>query len=91
MEPFKELSSHYFEKLTDRAKKSKVYKPFQLVGLTIAQLLRDERHKSLYIKLAQKHNHDHLLQLAKRVAENKNVTNKGAYFMRIFYGPASKK
>lgn len=89
MEPFKDLSNRYFETLTDRAKKSKVYKPFQLVGLTVAQLLDDDRHRSLYIKLAQKHKHDYLLQLAKRIAESKNIVNKGAYFMRVFYG--SKK
>lgn len=76
-------SEFYFEVLKERGKKSHVYRKFQLIGLEIAQLLEDERHKSLYIKLAKEHNQSKLLRLAKEVAERKNVKNKGAYFMAI--------
>lgn len=85
MENIKNLTGQYLETLTERAKKSKVYKPYQLVGLAIAKLLADESHKSLYIGMAKKYNNDYLLQLAKSVAEKENVKNKGAYFMKIFY------
>jgi len=39
----------YLEKLKNRAKKSKVYTSYQLIGLEIARILKDEKHKSLYI------------------------------------------
>ncbi len=73
----------YLEILKERAQKSRVYKKYQLTGLLIAQLLNDEKHKSLYIKLAKKHNSDDLLRIAKDVAERKNIKNKGAYFMKV--------
>jgi hypothetical protein len=73
----------YLEILKERAKTSRVYKKYQLTGLLIAQLLNDEKHKSLYIKLAKKHDSDDLLRIAKEVAERKNVENKGAYFMEV--------
>lgn len=75
----------YIEELKRRKKESRVYKEYQLVGLLIAEILEDEEHKSLYIKLAKEHNQDKLLKLAKSVSERKNVENKGAYFMRLFY------
>ena len=46
-------NKNYLETLKERAKKSRVYKSYQFIGLTIAQLLNDEKHKSLYIKLAK--------------------------------------
>lgn len=73
----------YLETLKERAKKSRVYKSYQFIGLTIAQLLNDEKHKSLYIKLAKEHNQSHLLGIAKDVAERKNIENKGGYFMKV--------
>ncbi len=73
----------YLTALKDRAKESHVYKKFQLTGLEIAEILRDEPHKSLYIKLAKQYDPGELLRLAKEVAERKNVNNKGAYFMRL--------
>ena len=76
----------YIEELKKRKKESRVYKEYQLVGLLIAEILEDEEHKSLYIKLAKEHNQDKLLRLAKSVSERKNVENKGAYFMKLFYG-----
>lgn len=85
MEKFNELSGKYLETLTERAKKSKVYQSHQLLGLTLAEILDDNRHKALYMKMAKKHDNYHLLHLAKKIAERKNITNKGAYFMKIFF------
>lgn len=73
----------YLKKLKQRAKDSHVYRRYQLMGLEIAQILQDEKHKSLYIKLAKEHGGDRLMRIAKDVAERKNVKNKGAYFMRV--------
>ena len=74
----------YLETLKERGKTSRVYKKFQLTGLLIAQLLNDEKHKSLYIKLAKEHDNQHLLSIAKDVSERKRIKNKGGYFMRVF-------
>lgn len=85
MKSLENINKEYLPILTDRAKKSKVYKPYQLTGLSLAELLADDKHKSLYIKLAKKYNNDYLLKLAKNIAEKKNITNKGAYFMKVFF------
>jgi hypothetical protein len=77
------INKDYINLIKERAQKSHVYKKFQLTGLMISQILNDEKHKSLYIKLAKKHNNDDLLRIAKEVAERKRIRNKGAYFMRI--------
>lgn len=77
------MDKNYLETLKERAKKSRVYKKYQFTGLLIAQLLNDEKHKSLYIKLAKKHPGDHLLAIAKDVSERKKIENKGAYFMKV--------
>lgn len=77
------MDENYLNILKERAKKSRVYKSYQFIGLTIAQLLNDEKHKSLYIKLAKEHNQNHLLGIAKDVAERKNIENKGGYFMKV--------
>jgi hypothetical protein len=76
-------SDNYLEKLRQRGKDSHVYRKYQLLGLEIAQILGDEKHKALYIKLAKEGNAERLLGVAKDVAERKNVKNKGAYFMRV--------
>ena len=76
----------YLERLKERGKTSRVYREYQLVGLMVAEVLGDEKHKSLYIKLARKHGSERILQLAKSVAEKKNVVNKGAYFMKVLKG-----
>jgi hypothetical protein len=75
----------YLDELRKRARESRVYSKHQLVGLEIAQILCDEEHKSLYIKLAKEHDSDKLLRLAKSIAERKNIKNKGAYFMKLLY------
>ncbi|HEY4475590.1 MAG TPA: hypothetical protein VJB92_02595 [Candidatus Paceibacterota bacterium] len=84
MKPLRKSSAAYFKELDKRAKKSRVHRAFQLIGLEIADLLHDRKHKSLYIKLAKKNNGQSLLILAKSVAEREYVKNKGAYFMRLF-------
>lgn len=78
--PFKKA---YLKELARRAKESHVYRKYQLLGLEIAQVLRDERHKSLYIKLAKEGNPDRLLRLAKDVADRKGIKSRGAYFMSL--------
>lgn len=77
------ITDDYVEKLRKRAKKSKVYRKYQLIGLEIAGALKDEKHKSLYIKLAKENNPERLLRFAKEIAEKKNVKNRGAYFMAV--------
>jgi hypothetical protein len=77
------LKERYAKELARRAKESHVYRKYQMTGLEIAQILNDEKHKALYIKLAKEMNGERLLRLAKDVAERKNVKNKGAYFMRL--------
>ena len=53
------------------------------MGLEIAHALKDEKHKSLYIKLAKERSGEGLLRLAKEIAEKRNVKNRGAYFMAV--------
>lgn len=77
------MNADYLKTLKERAQKSKVYRKYQLVGLEIAKLLSDERHKSLYIKLAKNYDNQELLGIAKDVSERKNIENKGGYFMTI--------
>jgi len=79
------MNSDYIELLKKRAKESKVYSPHQLTGLMISEILQDEKHKALYIKLVKNGNPDELLRLAKSVADRTNVKNKGAYFMRLLH------
>ena len=73
----------YLKELKKRAGESKVYSKHQLAGLEIAEYLEDEKHKSLYIKLAKQNNPERLLGIAKEISQNKNVANKGAYFMTV--------
>lgn len=81
----------YIKTLKDRNKKSHVYKKFQMMGLEIARLLNDEKHKSLYIKLAKEKNPETLLAIAKDVSQRKNIENKGGYFMKILQEKFPKK
>jgi hypothetical protein len=73
----------YLGELKRRAKTSRISRPFQLIGLEIAVTLRDLEHKALYIKLAKEHDPQRLLQMAKEVAERRDVKNAGAYFMKL--------
>ncbi len=80
----------YLELLKKRAKESKVYSSHQMTGLMLAEILNDEKHKSLYIKLAKEKDPQKLMELAKSVAGRKNVANKGAYFMKLLHMPETK-
>jgi len=80
----------YMEILRERSKKSHVYQKHQMVGLTLSEMLKDEGHKALYIKLAKEHDQEELLETARLVAGKINVKNKGAYFMRVFFGKEAK-
>ena len=75
------ITTDYLKELKKRSKESRVYRKYQLEGLEIAQILRDESHKSLYIKLAKEGDAESLRRLAKSIAENRNIKRKGAYFM----------
>ena len=79
----RKATATYLNKLRQRAKESHVYRKYQLLGLEIAQVLQDEKHKSLYIKLAKERGGDRLMAIAKDVADRKEVRNKGAYFMSV--------
>ena len=83
----------YMEILRERAKKSHVYKKHQMTGLMLAEMLKDDGHKALYMKLAKSHDHEKLIGIAKSIADNMNVKNKGAYFMSVLFGkkPEPKK
>lgn len=77
------MQAAYVKELRRRGKESHVYRKYQLLGLRISQILKDERHKSLYIKLAKERNGERLLTLAKEIAERRNIRNRGAYFMAL--------
>ena len=77
------MREKYLAELKRRAKESHVYRKYQLMGLEIAQILGDEKHKSLYIKLAKNGNPDRLMAIAKDVADRSGIKNKGAYFMAV--------
>ena len=77
------IMEDYLKELKERGRTSRVYREYQLAGLLVAEILNDERHKSLYIKLAQKYGSQKMLQLAKDVADRKRIKNKGAYFMKM--------
>ncbi len=80
------ISPDYLKELAKRGKESHVYKAYQLAGLEVSEILNDEKHKSLYIKLAKEHGTAKIMRIAKEVAEQKGVKNKGAYFMAILGG-----
>ena len=86
MEIFGNLSKDYVKRLDERARESRVYRSYQLVGLELADILRDSSHTALYIKIAKDHpDHHRLLKLAKDIAGRQTVKNKGAYFMRLLF------
>ena len=83
MEEIKKASEKYLELLKERAKKSRVYRPHQLTGLMLAEILGDPSHKSLYMKLSKIYDNNELIRLAKNLSERKSIENKGAYFMKM--------
>lgn len=78
----------YLDKLRKRAEESKVYSEHQMTGLMLAEILHDEEHKSLYMKLAKEYDTDRLMRLAKDIADRPNIENRGAYFMRLLHSDA---
>lgn len=85
------MQEDYIEELKKRGRESRVYTPHQLVGLEIAEILEDNEHKALYMKLAKTMDHSELLGAAKSVAERGDVENKGAYFMKVIHGESGVK
>jgi len=85
------IDKNYMALLKERAKKNRIYQKHQLVGLYLAELLKDPSHKALYIRLAKQFNEITLIQLAQRVAERKNIKNRGAYFMKLLADPLIQK
>lgn len=79
------IKANYLKELERRGKESHVYRKYQLLGLEISQILQDEKHKALYIKLAKEMDGDRLMGLAKEVADRQNIKNKGAYFMSLLH------
>lgn len=86
-----DLDGPYFAELKERARKTRAYTKHQFLGLEIAELLEDEKHKSLYIKLAKEGNAQELRRLAQEVKERKGIKNRGAYFMKILKLRRTKK
>jgi hypothetical protein len=74
----------YLDRLRERGKESHIHSRHQMIGLMIADTLEDQKHKALYIKMARDENGEKMLYLAKSIAENSSVVNKGAYFMRVW-------
>lgn len=91
MEDISKLKGEYFKLLKDRSKKSRVYKPHQMTGLSLAEILSDPEHKSLYMRLSKIYDNNELIRLAKNVAERKNIDNKGAYFMKLLHASDIRK
>ena len=83
MESLKKLKTEYFGVWKERSKKSRVYKPHQLTRLSLAEILEDPDHKSLYMKLSKIYDNGELIRMAKTLADRNNIENKGAYFMKI--------
>lgn len=74
----------YLDRLRERAKKSRIHSRHQMIGLMVADTLSDSAHKALYIKMARDENGEKMLYMAKSIAENSRVENKGAYFMKVW-------
>ncbi len=86
-----QISKDYLEELKKRKKESHVHRKYQMIGLMLSEALGDDEHKALYIKLAKQYDEQELLSLARNIAEKKDVKNKGAYFMKVFFGDRNKK
>jgi hypothetical protein len=85
------MDLNYIELIKKRAKESRVYSSHQMTGLLLAEILGDDKHKSLYIKLAKERDQDALIKLAKDVADRQNIGNRGAYFMKMLKGDVRLK
>lgn len=78
-----DFAKNYLEELKKRYARSRISKKYQAMGLELARILNDKKHKSLYIKLMKEGNPAKLMWLAADIADRKNVKNMGAYFMRL--------
>jgi hypothetical protein len=77
--------NNYLDKIRERAKKSRVHSRHQMIGLMVAEALGDKTHLALYMKMAREgSNGERMLYMAKSIAENSKINNKGAYFMRLW-------
>ncbi|MDI6717788.1 MAG: hypothetical protein QMD86_01940 [Patescibacteria group bacterium] len=85
------INKDYIKELKERGKKSHIYRRFQLIGLEIAHLLNDEKHKALYMGLAKKYDEGTLMGIARDVSDRKNIKNKGGYFMKVLQSKAILK
>ncbi|MCL5017223.1 MAG: hypothetical protein M1155_00955 [Patescibacteria group bacterium] len=83
MENLRDISTGYLKTLEKRSKESRVYKPFQSTGLMLAEILDDQKHKAIYMRLCKIYDNQELIRKARDVAERKSVENKGAYFMKM--------
>lgn len=79
------VKEKYLNLIKERSVKSRVYSKHQWVGLLLAEILEDEKHKSLYMKLAKQYSENKLFSLAESIADNKKIKNKGAYFMKVWH------
>ncbi len=86
-----DLGGSYMKEVQERRKKTHVHQEFQEIGLMVAELLCDGPHKALYIKLAKELGKDKILTLAKSVAERREVSNRGAYFMSVLHSEGKPK
>jgi len=84
------LDANYLELLKKRGEESHVYRDYQLTGLEVAEMLGDRIHKALYMKLAKQYGASALLSVARRISDQKEVKNKGAYFMKVFFSEFGK-
>jgi|GEM_PF-939241 len=84
------LDENYLNLLKERSKKSHVYREYQLTGLEVAEMLHDQTHKALYMKLAKQYGVSALFSVARRIYDQKEVKNKGAYFMKVFFSEFGK-
>lgn len=73
----------YLALLKKRAKETRAFRSFQVVGTDVADMLNDRKHIALYIKIAKKIDAQTLLQVATTVVQTNGVKNQGAYFMSI--------
>ena len=80
---FTENVKEYLDKIKKRSRRSRIYSNYQSVGLELANILSDLKHRSLYIKLAKQFGGVVLLSMAKRIAESRKISNLGAYFMKV--------
>jgi hypothetical protein len=77
------LGSDKLEALKQRGQKNKrhLHSPAHQLADELCTRLSDPKHFGLYLKLAEKHNHDFLRKTATEVLESANVKNPGKLFV----------